>query len=95
LYLIADEPGKYTGRAVEINGEGYADMTFSVRSSSQEDFEKWIEQVKKSVHHLNGDLYQQLVKHSVNQSIILFSEVEQGLYQQVIHKYMYPAAPVL
>ncbi len=28
LYLMANGPGEYRGRAVEINGEGYADMTF-------------------------------------------------------------------
>ena len=32
LYLMADGPGEYIGRAVEINGEGYADMTFPVKS---------------------------------------------------------------
>ncbi len=34
LHIMADEPGIYTGRAVEINGEGYADMTFVAKSTS-------------------------------------------------------------
>lgn len=95
LYLMADGPGRYIGRAVEINGEGYADMTFQVKSMSQKDFEEWVAQAKTSMHHLTKDFYQQLVKPSINRSIILFSEVEQDLYHHIIHKYMYPAEPVL
>ena len=32
LYLMADRPGEYMGKAVEINGQGYADMTFIAKS---------------------------------------------------------------
>lgn len=95
LYLMADKPGDYIGRAVEINGEGYADMTFAVRSSSQSDFEAWVKEVKKSASHLTEDTYNELVKPSVNKSVILFSEVENDLYHKIIHKYMYPTKPVL
>lgn len=95
LYLMADEPGKYVGRAVEINGEGYADMTFQVKASSQEEFEGWIAQAKQSMHHLTNDLYKQLVKPAINKSVILFSEVENDLYRHTMKQYMYPAEPVL
>lgn len=95
LYLMTDGPGKYTGRAVEINGEGYADMTFPVTSTSQKDFEDWIIKTKKSPLHLTEGLYNELVKPSVNKSITFFSEVEKDLYHKIIHKYMYPPNPVL
>jgi len=52
LYLMANGPGEYVGRAVEINGKGYADMSFSVKSISSKKFEDWIVQVKKSSLHL-------------------------------------------
>ena len=55
LYLMADGPGEYMGRAVEINGEGYADMTFPVKSTSSKDFEDWVAEVKKSPLHLTED----------------------------------------
>lgn len=95
LYLIANEPGEYVGREVEINGEGYSDMTFLVNSTSQKNFEEWVAQTKKSDHRLTEDFYKQLVQPSIDKSIILFSEVEKDLYQKIIHKYMYPAEPVL
>lgn len=95
LYLMADGVGEYVGRAVEINGKGYADMSFSVKSTSPKDFEDWIIEVKKSFSHLTEDIYDDLVKPSVNKSIILFSEVENDLYHKIINKYMYPTKPVL
>lgn len=95
LHLMADAPGEYAGRAVEINGEGYSDMTFSVKSTSSVDFEDWIAQVKKSPQKLTESIYNELVKHTVNKSIKFYSEIEKDLYQKIVHKYMYPAEPVL
>jgi cytochrome o ubiquinol oxidase subunit II len=95
LYLMADAPGEYRGRAVEINGEGYADMVFWVKSTSKKDFEDWIAEVKKSSDHLNQEKYNELVKPNIDKSIKLYSDVEQDLYHKIIHKYMYPAKSVL
>jgi cytochrome o ubiquinol oxidase subunit 2 len=95
LYLIADGPGRYTGKAVEINGKGYADMTFPAQSSSQNDFENWVVEVKSSPLHLTEDVYKELAKPVVDKSMILFSEVDPDLYEKIIQKYMYPTAPLL
>lgn len=95
LYIMADGPGKYSGRAVEINGEGYSDMTFQAISTSKEEFKDWIEKVKKSSRHLTEDVYLELVRPSVNKSVLDYSEVENNLYHKIVHKYMYPAEPVL
>ena len=54
---MADGAGEYVGRAVEINGKGYAGMTFSVKSGSSKDFENWIAHVKESSSHLTKDVY--------------------------------------
>lgn len=95
LYLMADGLGEYMGRAVEINGEGYSDMTFLVKSVSSKDFEDWVLQVKKSSLHLTQETYEELIEPSINKSRLLFSEVEKDLYHQIIHKYMHPMRPVL
>lgn len=95
LNIMADGPGEYVGREAEINGEGYADMTFLAKSTNQKDFEEWVAQVRKSSQHLTHDTYLQLVKPAINKSVILFSEVEKDLYHRVVHQYMYPTEPVL
>lgn len=95
LYLMANGPGEYTGRAVEINGEGYAGMTFAAKSSSLQDFENWVKEVRKSPLHLTKEVYQELVRPHVNRSVLLYSEVEENLYHTIVHKYMYPTSTVL
>ena len=95
LHLMADGPGDYAGRAVEINGEGYSDMNFSVKSTTREEFEAWVEEVKKSSSQLTEEVYEGLVKPAVDKSVVLFSEVEKDLYHKIVHKYMDPAKPVL
>ncbi len=95
LYVMANGPGEYKGRAVEINGEGYADMVFPVKSSSQNEFEEWVAQVKKTSFHLSEEFYNDLVKPAVNSSMILFSEVDKDLFQKIINKYKYPTKPVI
>ena len=95
LHLMADGPGDYAGKAVEINGDGYADMTFLVKATTHTEFENWVQLAKTSPYHLTEDVYQELVKHFVKKDILLYSEVEQNLYHKIVHRYMYPTGPVL
>jgi cytochrome o ubiquinol oxidase subunit 2 len=95
LHLIADGIGKYTGRAVEINGEGYADMWFNAESSSQENFEKWVNEVKASSKHLTKENYLELAKPFIDRSIIYYSDVEKDLFHNIMHPYMYPTGRVI
>lgn len=94
-YLMADGLGQYHGRAVEINGEGYSSMNFLVKSTSASDFESWVKQVQSSAHPLSKEVYDELVKPAVNESTILFSDVEKGFFHEIVHKYMYPTGQVL
>lgn len=95
LHMMADGPGEYEGRAIENNGKGYAGMTFVAKSTSQKDFDAWVAEVKESDLHLTQDVYDELVNPSVHTSVVFFSKVKDGLYHEVVHKYMYPTKPVL
>ncbi len=88
LHIMADGPGEYRGRAAEINGEGYADMTFQVKSSSKEDFENWVKKVKESPLQLTQNVYHDLLKRSQNHPVILYSSVENNLFHNIVMKYM-------
>jgi cytochrome o ubiquinol oxidase subunit II len=94
LFIMANK-GEYVGREAEINGEGYADMHFSVKATSRQEFDEWIEQVQKSTLHLTKETYLRLAKPFVEKSVMLFSNVEKDLFQIVIDQYMYPKEPVL
>lgn len=86
LHLMADGLGEYAGRAVEINGEGYAGMTFVTKSTSSNEFEKSIEKIKQSPDHLTHEIYSELTIPAVNQSVIFYSNIEKDLYHQIVHQ---------
>ncbi|MBX3719902.1 MAG: COX aromatic rich motif-containing protein [Parachlamydiales bacterium] len=87
LHLMADTPGVYTGRAAEINGRGFADMTFVVKSLLEADFDQWIEEVRRSPLQLSELNYNELVKPSENNPITLYSNVEKDLFNKIVMKY--------
>ncbi|HEV8052028.1 MAG TPA: COX aromatic rich motif-containing protein [Parachlamydiaceae bacterium] len=95
LHLMADHLGEFVGRDAEINGEGYSDMTFKVKSTTLKEFEDWTAEMKKSPVKLTQEVYLELLKPSINKSLIQYSDVEDDLYHHIVHKYMYPAKPVL
>ncbi len=90
LHLMADGEGEYRGRAAEINGRGFADMTFIAKSSSEEDFEVWVQQVKRSSLQLTDKVYEQLSKPSEKIPVLFYSQVEEKLFEQIMMRYMHP-----
>jgi cytochrome o ubiquinol oxidase subunit 2 len=88
LHIMADGPGTYTGRAAEINGEGYADMTFIAQSTSPSDFEAWVSSVKNSPLQLTDQAYSEFVKPSISHPVTLYSTIEKNLFHKIIMKYM-------
>ncbi len=92
LHVMADETGEYTGRAAEINGKGFADMTFIAKSTTQADFESWVAQVQQSPLHLTDSVYRELVKPSQKNPIAFYGAVEEGLFHKIVMKYMGPTA---
>lgn len=90
LHLIASGPGEYHGQAAEINGEGYADMTFVAKSSLQSDFDDWVAHVKQSPLKLTEAVYQELAKRSIKNPVALYSYVDKELFNKIVMKYMNP-----
>lgn len=95
LNLMADAPGVYRGHEVEINGDGYSDMTFAVKSVEIGDFDKWIEQVKTSSLQLTEGVYTELKKPYIDSSVKDYGKVHEALFQKIVDSYMYPTGPVL
>jgi cytochrome o ubiquinol oxidase subunit 2 len=90
LHIMADGPGRFTGRAAEINGRGFSEMTFEVVSSSESDFESWVAFVKESPRPLTDVAYAELLQPSVNHPVALYSFVDKDFYHKIIMKYMHP-----
>jgi len=90
LHIMADAPGVYTGRAAEMNGKGFADMTFVAKSTSQSDFDDWVAWAKQSPLQLTDRIYNEFAKPSQNNPIALYSYVEKDLFNKIVMKYMHP-----
>ena len=88
LNLIADHAGDFTGYSTNINGEGYADMKFSVHARSQVEFDAWVKQAAGSMEMLDWQTYQTLAKQEIVTEERQYMLMDTGLYNKIINKYM-------
>jgi cytochrome o ubiquinol oxidase subunit 2 len=88
-HLIADGIGTYRGENTEINGAGYADMTFTAQSFSQSDFANWVASVKQSPKILSLDTFNALAQPTQNNPRAYYSSTQDNLYTTIVMKYMY------
>lgn len=90
LHLISNEIGDARGSSANISGVGFSDMHFITRTSSEEDYDQWIESAKKSSKILNLEEYNKLAMPSTNNSTEVFLLKDEALFNQIINKYMHP-----
>lgn len=94
LHFLSDEPARFTGSAAEINGQGLAGMRFIADATSESDFNNWVQSVQQSSTSLDRVAYDKLLTPSENNPIMLYSPVENDLYNTIIMKYMEPTKPM-
>lgn len=88
LNLMAHKLGDYPGSVAEINGAGMADMRFTARVSSKEDFDAWVLDTHYSGGVLDAAEYNRLVQPSEGNPAAFYAEYQPGLYDKVLMKYM-------
>ncbi|MCY9513239.1 ubiquinol oxidase subunit II [Paenibacillus apiarius] len=86
LYLQADERGQYWGSGANFTGKEFAKMYFDVKSTSQEEFDQWVNEVKASSPALTLEGYQQLAKPAASE-FKTFSAFPEGLFYMTVTKY--------
>lgn len=90
LYLIANELGDFRGVSANISGEGFAGMHFMTRSSTKEDYQKWIDSAKESSKGLSIDEYAKLAEPSRDNPVEIYRLTDETLFNHIINKYMHP-----
>lgn len=88
LHLMADTVGEFKGSAAEISGRGFTGMKFMANSVTREKFDAWVKEVKKSPKTLDSVEYKKLAVPSEDTPPALYSSVKEGLYNEIIMKYM-------
>ncbi|KTC35581.1 hypothetical protein AO265_00935 [Pseudomonas sp. ABAC61] len=71
-------------------------MKFKAIATSQEDFDAWVNEVKKAPKQLDTAEYEALSKASQNNPVELYSAYAPNLFQTIIDKYegMKPGKPL-
>ncbi|MFD1215889.1 ubiquinol oxidase subunit II [Microbulbifer celer] len=88
LHLIANEPGTFEGFSANYSGAGFSDMHFDAIAMSDAGFEDWVTKLKSGNPTLDSKRYAALAKPSEDHPIEHFGAVSDGLFHQIIHKYM-------
>lgn len=84
LNLQADAPGHFPGLAAHFSGDGFADMHFDVSALPETEFDSWVRAVKEQNHTLDGDLYRELSKQTIDTKVYEFSDVDPSLFHQIV-----------
>jgi cytochrome o ubiquinol oxidase subunit II len=90
LHLVANYNGVYKGFSANYSGDGFSDMKFNVKVTSDKDFNNWVKSVKKVKHKLYIPEYQQLVKPSEANPVAYYSDVRPKLFKRIMMQYMMP-----
>ena len=88
LNLIANKTGSFTGYTTNINGEGYADMTFTLRSYSTDDFNAWRRQANAVPAQIDSQTYETLSQPTVDTKLRTYRLAEEDLFATIVHERM-------
>lgn len=88
-HLISNTIGDYAGSSANISGPGFADMKFTARVSSANDFTKWVDAAKRQTPNiLTAASYSELAKPSKKNPVATYSAVEYDVVSELMTKYM-------
>lgn len=93
-HLMATSYGTFQGRDAEINGAGFANMTFKVNSVTQNNFDTWVNTVKQSSHLLTLETFNQLARPSQDNPEQDYSSTQSDLFTTIVMKYMAHTTPM-
>ena len=89
LNLIANKIGEYKGYNTNINGQGYAEMQFTARVPSYDEFERWVEQTRTSEETLTMNNYETLANPDTIEEPLFYRLGDTQLYDKILAKYMH------
>lgn len=90
LHLSASEPGNFHGSSANISGYGFAGMAFTTQATSRQDFNSWVDSVKKSPSQLDFKAYDALAQPSTYNPVSYYASSEPNLFDIIMMKYMAP-----
>jgi cytochrome o ubiquinol oxidase subunit 2 len=83
LHLQADHVGDYYGQSAQFSGKGFADMHFTLRAVSREEYSQWLSQVRQSKNKLDDGAYLELARTSDRSPILQFGSIQEGIFDAI------------
>lgn len=87
LNLIANKVGDYPGYNTNINGKGYAGMTFTLHAKTQSDFDAWVKKAYASPHMMDEAELAKITEPGLMDPKE-YMLMDNDLYHKVVMKYM-------
>jgi len=90
LHLLASETGDYRGMSTNFSGDGFSEMNFVTRVSTQQAFDQWVKEVRHAPYQLTMTAYKKLMKPGVEKTRRYYAAVEKDLFNTIVMKSMMP-----
>ncbi|WP_042145222.1 cytochrome aa3 quinol oxidase subunit II [Paucisalibacillus sp. EB02] len=62
INIVAETPGDYGGRNANFSGEGFAENTFTATALTNDEFNKWVEEIHSTADQLTEEQFNKLLK---------------------------------
>jgi cytochrome o ubiquinol oxidase subunit II len=90
LYAVMNETGTYDGFSANYSGAGFSGMHFAFQSLGNDDFDKWVAQMKAGGGSLGRSDYLQLERPSENEPPRGYASIDPGLYNGILNECVEP-----
>jgi len=90
LHLIANEYGTFRGQSANLSGKGFAGMVFDVESTSDEEFDSWVDSVKSDSPVFGIEQYKYLAEPSEYNPRTYYVLTQPDLFDRIVMKYSSP-----
>lgn len=86
LNLNATKVGEYKGYTTNVNGKGYAGMTFLVKALKAEHFDSWTKQATANHEIMNEDAYKKLTSPKIEKDERTYRLNDASLFETIMGK---------
>ncbi|MFN7608369.1 MAG: COX aromatic rich motif-containing protein, partial [Ralstonia sp.] len=86
LHAVINRPGVYDGLSSNYSGAGFSHMRFKFHGLSNDEFDRWVQQVKSSGTSLSKDAYLKLAKPSESEPVQRYASVAPDLYDRILNR---------
>jgi cytochrome o ubiquinol oxidase subunit II len=84
LNLLAERPGDYPGMSANFSGDGFAEMRFTVKAVTANDFDGWVAQARGAGSALDDPGYAELAKPSEAVPPTTYRSVDRRLFERIV-----------